>query len=63
MRSPLVSGLCLVFQGLALTSSLYAADDDTRENAWSLPEEIEAVSGSAAAMAGSGVASVSDQAA
>jgi hypothetical protein len=59
MRSPLVSGLLLVFQGLALTSNLQAADKDL--NAWSLPEEIEAVGGSGAALAGSGVASVSDQ--
>jgi len=62
MRSPLVSGLLVAFQGLALTSSLHAAEE-TSKNAWSLPEEIEAASGSSAAMAGSGVASVSDQAA
>jgi hypothetical protein len=60
MRSPLVSGLLLAFQGLALTSNLQAAEASDR-NAWSLPEEIEAVSGSGAALAGSGVASVSDQ--
>jgi hypothetical protein len=60
MRSPLVSGFLLVFQGLALTSNLQAADD-SNTNAWSLPEEIETVGGSGAALAGSGVASVSDQ--
>lgn len=59
MRSPLVSGLLLALQGLALTQSLSAADSS--KNAWSLPEEIEAVGGTGAALVGSGVASVSDQ--
>jgi hypothetical protein len=62
MRSPLVSGLFFTFQGLALSSALHAAEAADR-NAWSLPEEIEAVGGQGAAMAGSGVASVSDQSA
>jgi len=49
----------LVFQGLVLANSLHAAEQST--NSWSLPEEIEAVGGQGAALAQSGVASVSDQ--
>ncbi len=60
MQSPILSSLLVVCQSLALASSLHAAD---RAVTSPLPEEIEAVGGQGAALAQSGVASVSDQAA